>query len=206
MSIRDLLPLYALGAVDDAEAQAVERALADQPALAEELDRLLAAAADLTGALPGLAPSPAVRARLLVSTQARFERFVERFAALFEVAIDRARALLCLADEPGAWVPGPGPGTAFLHFAPSPALVGADAGFVRLAPGERFAWHRHTGVEHSLVLAGHADDTLSGRLGPGDEQRAEPGTDHEFVAVGNEPFIFAVWVWGVDFTIARPGA
>ena len=33
MSIEDLLPLYALGALDDAEAREVERALAVDPSL-----------------------------------------------------------------------------------------------------------------------------------------------------------------------------
>ena len=207
MSIRDLLPLYALGAVDDAEARDVERAIIADPSLAEELDTLMWAAADLVGALPGVAPSPAVRARLLSSAAApegRFERFVERFAQLFEVATDRARTLLGLVDDPRAWEPGPGPGSWLLHFPPSPALVGADVGFVRLAPGQRFAYHRHSGREHSLVLSGRAHDSLAGLLAPGDEAIADGGTEHEFATVGDVDFIFAVWAWGVDFDVPKP--
>lgn len=210
MTVRDLLPLYAVGAVDDDEARAVEEAIAANAELAAELDRLLEAASDLTGALPGVSPSPALRARLLDSVAAlpapgRFERFVDRFAALFDCGVARARELLGLVDDPAAWEPGPGPGSWLIHFAPSPSLAGADTGFVRLAPGERFQWHSHTGDEHALVLSGRAHDTLTGRdLGPGDEQLAPAGTAHEFHTLGTEPFVFAVWVWGVDFASKKP--
>ena len=54
------------------------------------------------------------------------------------------------------------------------------------------------------MLQGRADDTLHGRVGPGDEGVAEPGSAHDFVNLGDEDFVFAVWVWGVDFTVPRP--
>jgi quercetin dioxygenase-like cupin family protein len=204
MSIRDLLPLYAIGATDEAEAREVERAIAADPALADELDAMMEVTADLGGLLPPVEPSTALRARLLASAEGRFERFVDRFAALFECAADRARALLGLVDDERAWETGPAPGCWLIHFEPSPALAGADVGFVRLAPGATFAWHRHNGREHSLVLSGRARDSLAGDLGPGDEAVAEPNTEHEFFTVGDEPFIFAVWVWGVDFDVPKP--
>ncbi|MBK9033006.1 MAG: cupin domain-containing protein [Myxococcales bacterium] len=207
MSIRDLLPLYALGALDDDEVRAVDRALATEPALRDELAALELATAELATALPGVAPSPAVRARLLAAAEpaARFERFVARFAALFDVAAARARELLGLIDQADAWAAGPEPGCALIHFTAGPSLAGADTGFVRLAPGARFAWHRHTGEEHSLVLAGHAQDSLAGALAPGDEAIAAAGSAHDFATVGDDDFVFAVRVWGVDFTAPRPG-
>lgn len=204
MSIQDLLPLYALGALDDDEAREVERALAVDPSLMAALATYHQAASGLAAALPRVEPSPSVRARLLASTEPRFERFVQRFTELFDVAADRARELLGLVDRPAAWEAGPEPGCWLIHFAGGPALAGADTGFVKLAPGARFAWHRHAGREHNLVLQGHADDSLLGRLGPGDEGVGEPGSEHDFVNVGDEDFIFAVWVWGVDFTVPRP--
>lgn len=203
-AIHELLPLYALGALDDDEAREVERALAADPALAAELDRLVEASADLGGAMAPVEPSPVLRDRVLASVEGRFERFVGRFAQLFECAADRARALLGLVDDAAAWEPGPGAGSWLIHFQPSPAFAGADVGFVRLAPGQRFVWHRHTGAEHSLVLQGRALDSLAGPLGPGDEAVADAGTEHEFENVGDEDFIFAVWVWGVDFDVPRP--
>ncbi len=204
MSIDELLPLYALGALDDDEARSVERALAVDPSLMAALTTYQRAAAALAEALPRVEPSAGVRARLLATTEGRFERFVQRFAELFDVAADRARELLGLIDQPAAWEPGSEPGCALIHFPAGPALAGADTGFVRLAPGARFAWHRHTGREHNLVLQGHADDSLLGRLGPGDEGVAEPGSEHDFVNIGDEDFLFAVWVWGVDFSVPRP--
>lgn len=111
MDLAELLPLYALGAVDDDEAAAVLRAVAADPALAAELDALLAASAELADAAPGVAPSPAVRARLLASVESRFDRFVARMAELFDVGVERARELLGLIDRGDAWEPGPTPGS-----------------------------------------------------------------------------------------------
>lgn len=205
MSLHELLPLYALGALDDDEAHAVERALVADPLLRAELDHYQRATAELADALPGVAPSPSLRARLLASVDAapapaaRYERFVARFAALFDVAAARARELLALVDQPAAWEDGPSPGSWLVHFQAGPALAGADTGFVRLAPGARFARHRHLGAEHSLVLAGQADDTLFGRLGPGDERVAAADSEHDFATVGEEPFLYAVCVYGVQF-------
>jgi hypothetical protein len=149
MDLAELLPLYALGALDDAEAAEVARAVAADPALAAELETLLTASVDLAAAAPGLAPSPAVRDRLLASVDTRFERFVARMSELFDVAADRARELFRLIDRKDAWEPGPTPGSWLIHFTAGPALAGADTGFVRLAPGERFAWHRHTATSRT---------------------------------------------------------
>lgn len=206
MDLAELLPLYALGALDGDEAAEVARAVAADPALAAELDALVAATVELADAAPGVAPSPAVRARLLTSVESRFDRFVARMTELFDVAADRARELLAMIDRRDAWEPGPTPGSWLIHFQAGPRLAGADTGFVRLAPGERFAWHRHTGDEQNLVLAGVADDSLAGRLEPGAEAFAPAGTEHDFVNIGDEDFVFAVWVWGVDFDIDRPRA
>ena len=65
MSLRDLLPLYALGALDDDEARAIERALAVDPDLRAELAAHQHAAAALAGTLPGVAPSASVRVIVL---------------------------------------------------------------------------------------------------------------------------------------------
>ena len=202
--VRELLPAYALGALEGDEASRVERALAEDPVLAAELDALLEAGADLVAALPPEAPDPAVRARLLASVEGRFARFAARFAQLFDVTLERARDLLAMADVPSAWEAGPGPGSALLHFAAGPRYASADAGFVRLAPGMTFPWHRHHGHEHCLVLAGEAVDSMCGTMRPGDEATADGGTEHEFRTVGDEPYVFAVRVFGVDFDVPRP--
>lgn len=209
----ELLAAHALGALSADEAVAVERALDGDAALREELAELLATTAELA-AVPAAAATTgssvaAVRARLFEAAErprapGLFERFGERFAAIFDVTMARARELIGLVDDPLAWEPGPGPGSWLIHFEAGPACAGADTGFVKLAPGVRFPWHRHDGHEHSLILAGAGDDTLNGRSMPGDEPTADGATEHEFTALGDEPYLFAVRVFGVDFTIDRP--
>ncbi|MBE7453317.1 MAG: cupin domain-containing protein [Kofleriaceae bacterium] len=148
------------------------------------------------------------RARLLASLAAEPASaragVAARFAAIFDVSLERARALLARVDDPDAWEAGPAPGTWLIHFEAGPACAGADTGFVRCAPGTTFPWHRHLGAEHNLVLAGHADDSRFGRLGPGDEATADGDTEHDFTVVGDRPFLYAVRVFGVDFTVPRP--
>lgn len=209
----ELLAPHALDALPDDEAATVERALAGDPALREEFAELLATTAVLAEVLAAGATASssvaAVRARLLEAAErprapGLFERFGAQFAAIFDVSITRARELIGLVDDPLAWEPGPGPGTWLIHFEAGPACAGADTGFVKVAPGVRFPWHRHDGHEHNLILAGAGDDTLFGRSLPGDEPTADGATEHEFTAVGDEPYLFAVRVFGVDFTIARP--
>jgi quercetin dioxygenase-like cupin family protein len=204
MSIRDLLPLYLLDALDDDEARLVARALDQDLALVDELEALRAASVQLSELVPALAPPPAIKVRLLASTESRFENFVARFTAMFDVTAARARQLLALIDDATAWQPGPGTGAALIHFTAGAALASADTGFVRLAPGASFAWHRHDGIERNLVLAGSADDTLYGSLVAGDEVVGQPGTEHEFVNRGDRDYLFAVAVWGVDFDVVRP--
>jgi len=180
------------------------------PALDDELAALLEASVELAVALPPVAPTPALRARLLESIAAIpagpgvLARFAARFAAIFDVTLERAHELLARACDPAAWEPGPGPGTWLIHFEAGPACAGADTGFVKTAPGARFPWHRHHGHEHNLVLAGEAEDSRFGRLRPGDEAEAEGESEHDFTAVGDEPFLYAVRVFGVDFDVQRP--
>jgi anti-sigma factor ChrR (cupin superfamily) len=205
-AIRDLLPAYALDALDDVEAELVANAVAADPALAAELGALIEVTGDLGMIAAPVPPAAAVRARLLDAARGeRFARFADRFAAMFDVAASRARELLALVDRPEAWEPGPSPHSWLAHFDGGPRVATADCGFIRLARGERFAWHRHTGDEHCLILQGEADDSMCGRLRVGDEGQLPGGTEHDFVAVGDEDLIFAVWVRGVDFDIARPG-
>lgn len=180
------------------------------PELDDDLAALLEEADELALDLAPLAPPPALRTRLLESVAAvpagpgAFERFAARFAAIFDVTVERARELFALACDPAAWEPGPGPGTWLIHFEAGPACAGADTGFVKTAPGARFPWHRHHGHEHNLVLAGEAEDSVFGRLRPGDEPAADGDSEHDFTAVGDEPFLYAVRVFGVDFDVERP--
>lgn len=182
--VRELLPLYALGVLDDVESAVVERAVAGDPALAAELATYQRTA---EGMVAPVAPSPAVHARLMASIGGgRFETFSQRMAALFDVTVDRARELLGLIDRPASWEVG-APGVGLVHFDGGPAAAAADCGFVRLAPNTAFPLHTHAGEEVSLILAGTLKDRRTGRtFGPGDEIVSAEHSEHDVVAVDDE--------------------
>ena len=186
--VKDLLPLYALGALSPGEAQIVERAVAADPALAAELAQLQAAAEIMVAPV---APPSHVKSRLLASIGlGRFEAFAPRMATLFDVSIERARELLALVERPASWEPR-APGIELVHFDGGLLAANADCGFVRMAPGAVFPPHVHAGEETSLVIAGRIHDR--GRiLVPGDEL-VEParGPEHVVRTEGDEPCIYA---------------
>jgi anti-sigma factor RsiW len=131
--IRELLPLYALGILEVDEAAIVERAVAGDAGLAAELAAHQQTTDALGAAIRPVVPAPAVRDRLLASIGAgRPERFAERCATLFDVALDRARELLGLIERPASWVTQI-PGIDLVHFEGGPAVAAADCGFVRVA-------------------------------------------------------------------------
>jgi hypothetical protein len=173
--IRELIPLYALGALDDLEAAAVERAVQADPALAAELDSYLAL-------VPPVTPSPAVMARLLASVGGgRHESFASRMSSLFDVTVDRAREILALIERPASWET-PVPGVHLVHFAGGPACATADCGFVRLDPGCTFPWHKHLGEEVVVVLEGTLTDHQGITWKAGEEITHDLATEHQITA------------------------
>ena len=181
--LRELLPLYALGALELDEARAVERAVESDPALAAELETYLAVA-------PVTAPSPDVKARLLASTGGgRFEKLATRVASLLDVTLDRAHELLGLIERPASWE-HPVPGISLVHFAAGPAYAAADCGFVCIAPGATFPWHRHRGEEVSVILSGAMRDHEGKLMRAGDQLVQAEDTQHELTAEGDEPVIY----------------
>jgi putative transcriptional regulator len=174
-SIRDLLPLYALGALDADEASAVEQAIADDPALAAELDTYLAIA-------PTATPGADLEARLMASVGGGpHERFASRIGSLLDVAVDRARELLGLIERKASWV-HPVPGVHLVHFEAGPAYAAADCGFVRIDPGCTFPTHTHRGEEVSILLGGSMTDSDGNVLSAGDELVHAHGSEHHLVA------------------------
>lgn len=190
--IRELLPLYALGILEPAEAGEVERALAADPALAAELATLEDAAVALAAPVP---PPAAVHARLLASIGGGpFERFSAQIASMFDVTVERARELLGLMARPASWEPA-APGVDLVHVAGGPACAAADCGFVRLAPGAAFPVHTHAGEEVSLILAGQLRDRTSGRIyRTGDEIVERTKLAHDVACEGDAPCLYAARV------------
>ncbi len=205
MDLHELLPLYALGVLSPEENQAVERALAEDPRLRAELAQYRATADDLLLALPSVAPSPEVLARLQTSIGAgRFERFSAVFAKIFDVTVDAGRELLGWIDNPSKWEVV-NELAQVIHFPAGPACAGADTGFVRVAPGGTFPYHRHGGDELTLVLAGTAVDSTGKVLRVGDEIYTEqPGTEHDLTNHGTEDFLYAARVYGLDYDVKKP--
>ena len=188
--IRELLPLYALGILDDSEATQVEAAIARDPALAIEL----AAYQDTASGLIDLnaTPDSEVKVRLMASIgESRFEKFSARLAKLYDVTVDRARELLGLMERKASWELAM-PGLGLVHFDGGPAYAAADCGFVRLAPGTSFPHHSHMGEEVSLILAGEIQDKQSGVIyRAGDEVVKPVDSEHDVVSIGHEDAIYA---------------
>jgi hypothetical protein len=202
--IRELLPLYAIGAADADERRAVEAAIATDPGLARELASHQDVASALAVATAAPAPASYVKARLLASVGVgRFERFTTRFASLFDVSVDRARELLGWTEDPTKWAIGL-PGLQVIHFAGGPQCHGADTGFLEVQPGARFPWHEHVGEEVMLVLAGALRDHDGTVYAAGDELAKAPATQHDFSAASHEPVVLAVRAFGVRYGLVKP--
>ena len=190
VDIRDLLPLYALGILEDDEARTVERAVARDPVLARELAALQSAAHTLVAPV---APSRSVFARLMASAgKGRFEQFTDKIAALYELSADRVRELFGLTERTASWSPQL-PGVELLWFPGGLRFADADCGFIRLAAGTVFPPHTHLGEEVSVILAGQLKDLATGVVyKPGDEiTRPQDAEEHLLQAIGDEDCIYA---------------
>lgn len=204
MNIEELLPLYALGALAPEEERAVERALAEQPHLAAEIQIFRDTAAALAGLATPVKPSAHVKRRLMSAVGGgRFERFTGVFARMFDVTVEKARELLAWIEDPSKWERMDAT-SEVIHFPAGPACAGADTGFVRVAPGGTFPYHAHGGDEVSIVLAGSAVTSDGKVLNVGDEVSEVPGTAHDITNTGAEDFIYASRVYGVDYSVTKP--
>jgi quercetin dioxygenase-like cupin family protein len=151
-----------------------------------------------------LEPSAELRRRVFATLDpaTRFAGFAARLAFFFDLPVERARELLALVAGADAapWVGEPGSGIRLLHFAGGPRHAGADCGLVHIAPGTRFPFHRHVGDEWNYVVQGAMQEEGTGRrFAPGDLVCNDAGSEHAFVAVGDEPLVFGAVVRGLEF-------
>lgn len=160
--------LYALGALEGAEAREFEEHVAAGcEACAAELREFEAVAEDLGLAAPEAAPPAGVRARLLSLVS---EGGGESGAGI-------APGFLVLRAGEGLWRPTDDAGVSFkLLFADRER--GTVTTLMRMEPGSRIRSHRHLGVEQCLVLEG---DVRAGAIGmkAGDFNCSMPGSVHE---------------------------
>lgn len=204
--IRELLPLYALGILEPDELRSVERAVASDPTLAAELLAFQDTANELVAPVE---PPAHVKSRLLASVGGGpLERFTQRLGALYDLTVEKAREILGLIERPTSWETE-APGIALVHFGGGPAFAAADCGFVRLAPGAIFPYHKHLGDEACMVLEGELFDATHNRtLRAGDDYFQSAGSEHALINKGSVDCVFAARAMhGIEVAGApmRPG-
>src|SRR5262245_6265628 len=104
--VDDFLIEHALGTLDTNERSLVDSHLIGCPRCAAEKARTAEVLTGLAQALTPAAPAPGVRARLLARARGRcrFAPFSDRVAALFDLAREKAEALLETLEDPACWV------------------------------------------------------------------------------------------------------
>lgn len=157
----------------------------------------------------GLAEPPAAGGAAMAALQARISASVSHAgrlevhaplaAAVLGASARRARQVLRLVDDGGAWLQIM-PELATLHLRPEPVHADADVGLVRLAAGASFPFHSHAGGEETLVLEGELIDEHGVGHGPGSRLRSAPGSAHA-VSAGPAGVVYLAVVRG----LAIPG-
>lgn len=161
--------------------------------------------------VPRVAPSTALRDRILASTEKshRFDDLEARVAELLDVTPAAAGALLRGIDgPPGAWDGGPRSGVALLHLDGGPSVKDAVTGFVRVEVGAEFPEHSHVGDEVVLVLQGAFEDSDGTVFRAGDEAWMPAGSTHRFRSLGPARLVGLAIVHGgviVDGQTIGPG-
>ena len=179
--------LYALGALEGAEAREFEEHVAAGCAACEaELREFEAVAGNLGLAAPEAEPPAGVRARLLAlvsedgGESGTDVSHVDARGDGPNLLRDAAPGFLVVRADEGRWRPTDDAGVSFkLLFADRER--GTITTLVRMEPGSRIRSHRHLGVEQCLVLEG---DVRSGSIGMkvGDFNCSMPGSVHEELA------------------------
>lgn len=158
--IQEQAALYALGLLAPDEARAFERCLR----VSAEVQACQAVVCDLVYGVPPVQPPPSLKERLLA-----------RIGGHTDVTFDAAGGLTFVKASEGVWQEiASGISAKVLSFDPRSRRTTA---LLRVAPGARYAPHRHTEAEEFYVLEGGC--RFEGReLGPGDYHRAERGSVH----------------------------
>ena len=167
--VREQLALYALGALSQQEARAVENHLAEGcEVCVSELQSFESVVGALGLAVPPVTPPPDVRAKLL--TQLR-----EETEAVSRPSGEALKNYSLRANE-GQWTEI-APGVFEKHLF-ADKRRGTVTTMIKMMPGMKLPSHRHVGVEECLLIEG--DFHIGGEeFGPGDYRCAMPGTIDE---------------------------
>jgi anti-sigma factor ChrR (cupin superfamily) len=154
----ELAEVYAAGALDGEERARFEAHLAEGcPQCHARIRDAREALAEMSHSIEPVLPAPAIKERILKQIDSE------------------ASGLVFIHADEGSWIePEPGILAKILNLDMDRQCVTA---LVRLAPGARYAAHRHLGSEEVLVLEGSC--YCGGRLlRKGDYHRAEAGSIH----------------------------
>ncbi len=197
---------YSLGTLDPVDYDAVQQAIAQSPALQQELVSILDALQYVAHAEQPIKPGAGLRNKVLGSIQGdtRFYGFLQRFADLFDLDNTTSEKLLAKIDKitDQAWQSTPFPGVTIMKFPGGPSLASATCGIVQVQAGKLFPAHQHQADEKTLILQGFAIDDSGNELAAGDLFHFHKGSSHSFRIIGDETFVFAVvlfeknkWLW-----------
>lgn len=197
---------YALGLLPAAELDAMDRELARSPQLRAELTAVRETLMLVPRGLPPRQPRSSARGALLgaLDSGARFRPFADDLTRHFDLPRARVLELFQRIDDDGAFEAGPLPGIAVMHFAGGPRAIAPDTGFVRLAAGLEFPYHRHHGHEINYVLSGALRDGDGCIYVPGEAIVKTPGSSHAFSVPPDQPTLIAVVQAGFDI-LEDPG-
>ena len=199
MSDSDLIE-YALGTLNPSETERLNRKLATDPLLRAELEEIQNALNGIVEEENPVKPPMALRNRILSSMHIENQSagFVDRLCAMFQLSAKQIQDILSNINNIGnkPWEQLEIPGIQLLHFDGGPKVATADCGLVYIEPGTTFPNHEHGGDEWSLVLQGEVESNDEKIYYPGDFVHFGPGSKHYVRAIGDEPVILAVALFG----------
>jgi hypothetical protein len=160
-----------------------------------------AAAVDLglsyvTNELPAVLAPAGFRERLLDAAlpDQRLARYAQPIAALLDIDLTAAQALIARIDDASAWIAFL-PGISLLPAPAGPLALGALRGFVRVRAGVEFPEHEHLGDEAVMIMQGYYSDDVTGEVfGPGDTPRMAVDTRHSFRVFADGPDLLGLVV------------
>jgi anti-sigma factor ChrR (cupin superfamily) len=198
--MQEMMALYALGALAEDEAWALENHLAEnRNGLAEDLKAFETVAAHLAFAAPEQTPPLELRQNLLALVAQEAAPSAKEIFSLPITSAPQCSQFFSLHANEGEWQEfGPGMSAKTLFADQSRGIV---TSLVRMMPGTALPPHKHLGEEQLYILEGdcYIHDI---KLGPGDFYHASAGSIHKSTyTVGGTTFLL---IAPVNYAILQP--